>query len=139
MNIYINTNSIEIAVQQFKGILLDAKSKGVTNLVYTAPKSYKPNRSSQQNAYLWGVVYKSILDHFVLTGNYGYTAQDMHDFLKGRYLAHKGKVIDDGENVMVVGVKTSRLNKEEFSRVYVNNIKAWALDKLGIQIPDSDA
>ena len=138
MNVYINTNSVDQAVNQFKGMLLDAKSKGVTNLVYTAPKSYKPNRSSQQNAYLWGVVYKSILDHFVLTGNYGYTAQDMHDFLKGRYLSHKGKVIDDGENVMVVGVKTSRLNKEEFSE-YVNNIKAWALDKLGIQIPDSDA
>ena len=138
MNIYINTNSIERAVQQFKGMLLDAKSKGVTNLVYTAPKCYKPNRSSQQNAYLWGVVYKSILDHFTLTGNYGYTSEDLHEFLKGRYLAHKGKVLDDGDSVMVVGVKTSRLNKEEFTE-YINNIKAWAMDKLGIEIPNTDA
>ncbi len=137
MNIYINTNDIANAVAQFKGLLLNAKDKGVLNLSYTSPKPYKPNRSNQQNKYLWGVVYKSILDHFVLTGNYGYTSEDMHDFLKGRYLAHKGKVIDDGESVMVVGVKTSRLNKEEFSE-YVNNIKAWALDKLGIEIPESD-
>ena len=137
MNIYINTNSIERAVQQFKGMLLDAKSKGVTNLVYTAPKCYKPNRSSQQNAYLWGVVYKSILDHFIATGIYEYTSEDLHEFLKGRFLTHKGKVLDDGENIMVVGVRSNNLDKEEFSN-YIQLIKAWAMDKLGIQIPDSN-
>ena len=137
MNIYTNTNDIQKAVEQFRQLLLQAKDKGVTNVVYSAPKQFKPNRSQQQNAYLWGVVYKSILDHFIATGIYEYTSEDLHEFLKGRFLTHKGKVLDDGENIMVVGVRSNNLDKEEFSN-YIQLIKAWAMDKLGIQIPDSN-
>ena len=137
MNIYTNTNDINKAVEQFRQLLLQAKDKGVTNVVYSAPKQVKPNRSQQQNAYLWGVVYKSILDHFIATGIYEYSSEDLHEFLKARFLTHKGKVLDDGENIMVVGVRSNNLDKEEFTN-YIQLIKAWAMDKLGIQIPDSN-
>ncbi len=43
---------------------------------------HKPKRSTQQNRYLWGVVYPSILESGKLEG---WTAEEVHDYCLGEH------------------------------------------------------
>jgi hypothetical protein len=94
---------------------------------------HKPRRTDSQNAYLWGAVYRSILEQ---GGEQlrGWTADDLHEFLLGE---HFGWEITEG-----FGRKRARpirrssgMNKQEFSD-HVEWIKASMADR-GIFVPEA--
>lgn len=88
-----------------------------TGDVYEMSISHKKaNRSTEQNSYLWGVIYKAISD---LTG---YEIDEIHDLMRNMFLRQDKKLLDKE----VVSLKsTSNLSSAEFKE-YVDLIKAWA-------------
>jgi len=95
---------------------------------------HNPTRTGQANRYYWGVVIAILADHT------GYTPDEIHDVLKRRFLPktlalsnRNGELI--GEDV--IGGSTAALDIAEFGD-YVTRIKAWALDDLGVFIPNPD-
>ena len=93
---------------------------------------HKPSRSQQQNKYLWGVIYRTILDAGQLQG---WDADDLHEYLLGEWSGWE--VIEGfGRKRMKPIRRSSALNKEEFS-AYVDFIQR-KMAELGIFIPDAD-
>ena len=84
-------------------------------------------RSNEQNSYYWAVVI-SILSEFT-----GYTPDEMHGYLKNRFLQPREVVI--GEDARRVDPTTTKLSTDEFS-AYVESIRQWAAMELGVSIPD---
>lgn len=90
-------------------------------------------RSSEQNRYLWGVVYPFLLDGLREIG-YPYTSiREVHDFCKRTFADrhvnyHSGEIIDIPES-------TKEMDRKTFA-TYLQVIREWALEYLGIDIPD---
>lgn len=91
---------------------------------------YRKRRSQDQNAYLWGVVYKTLSD---ATGN---DADDLHIYFLGEHFGW--------ETIDVMGSKrrvpirrSSKLTTVEFAE-YVAFIQRRAAETVGIFIPDPD-
>ena len=92
----------------------------------------KNTRTSQQNRYLFGVVYKEIQIQMNNLGN-DFTVEDVHDFCKDNF--NKIDVIGQGGEIIgKIGVSTANMNKDEFS-IYLDKIIFFAADTLGIEIP----
>jgi hypothetical protein len=87
-------------------------------------------RTLNQNAYLWGCVYKLICDY---TGD---EPEDFHEWAKGKFLG-KRTVSIRGEEQEVTR-STTELSKEEFFDVYVDPIRRWAAEYLEVVVPDPD-
>lgn len=92
------------------------------------------NRSSQANAYYFGVVLNYLND---------YTEQgidDLHEYCKRRFNA-KTTVLCDKNGVIigeeVLGQSTTKLNAVTFYE-YVERVRQWMRDDLGIVTPDPD-
>lgn len=81
-------------------------------------------RTDPQNKYLWGVVYRLIAQHT------GHTDDEIHGLMGVKF---RKKQLDIGWTI----ISTTKLNKQEFSE-YIENIKQWAAEELGLYIPDSD-
>jgi hypothetical protein len=88
--------------------------------------AHRPKRTTNQNRYLWGVVYTLISDHT------GYTPEDIHGFCAEKFLP--GRVVIGGEERTVPG-KTSNLDTLQFQD-YVGKIQRWAAEFLSVVIPD---
>jgi hypothetical protein len=113
--------------------LIDAVAKMDGKRLILTLKEQKRKRSLNQNAYLWGVVYARIVEVFREYGN-NVDAEDVHAYLKD----HVGKlkqffVTPDGEVLTGPG-STAKLTTQEFE-VYVENVRGWAIDTLGVAIP----
>lgn len=100
-------------------------------------------RSGAQNAYLWAVVNRKVCYALMPNGkslnDLGWTVDDVHDYLKSRFLPKHLTVIDGNgvvEDERVIGGSTAKLSKEAFSE-YVKAIQEWAAG-LGIVIEDPD-
>lgn len=94
---------------------------------------HKPSRSMQQNRYLWGVIYRTILDSGQLQG---WDAEDVHEYLLGEWSGWE--VLQGfGKKRMKPIQRSSTLNKQQFSE-YVDFIQR-KMATLGIFIPDADA
>jgi hypothetical protein len=92
----------------------------------------KPSRSQQQNKYLWGVIYKTILDAGQLQG---WDADDLHEYLLGEWSGWE--VIEGfGRKRMKPIQRSSTLTKEQFS-AYVDFIQR-KMAELGIYVPDAN-
>ena len=99
-------------------------------------------RSVQQNKYLWGVVYKTIVDndpgYFVndavdalrKTARLS-TAEVVHEFCKARFLPSA----DLPGLQITVAPSTAKLPRKEFQE-YVEAIRRWAADELQVFVPD---
>jgi len=99
-------------------------------------------RSAQQNKYLWGVVYKTIVDndpgYFVndavdalrKTARLS-TAEVVHEFCKARFLPSA----DLPGLQITVAPSTAKLPRKEFQD-YVEAIRRWAADELQVFVPD---
>jgi hypothetical protein len=90
-------------------------------------------RSDGANRYLWGVVYRTICDE---TGN---DPETVHLSLKRE--AVKQGILDPqyvliGDQ-LIEADPTTRTDFDQFSR-YVTWVKGWALDHLGIVIPEGE-
>lgn len=99
-------------------------------------------RSAQQNKYLWGVVYKTIVDN-----DPGYFVNDavdslrktarlsaaevVHEFCKARFLP----AADLPSLQITVAPSTAKLPRKEFQD-YVESIRRWAADELQVFVPD---
>lgn len=73
-----------------------------------AVKEYRPRRSNQQNAYLWGYVYETICKHFE-----GWRPDDVHEYMLGERFGWED--VDTMDGPMRVPIRrSSRLSKMEF-------------------------
>lgn len=102
-------------------------------------KPYKLNRSNPQNSYLWGVVYKTIVEQ---DASFFFSEQTeaniarykikhtevVHEFFKAKYLP----IID--VNGAKVTPSTTKLSTADFTD-YVESIMRFASMELGIYIP----
>ena len=77
----------------------------------------RDKRSTRQNRYMWGVVYKLLSDHL------GYTPEEIHDICKVKFNLKKFD-LPDGEHIEIGG-STADMQIDEFSR-YVEDVRRWA-------------
>jgi len=92
-------------------------------------------RSSQANRYWWGVCVAHVAE------TTGYTPEEVHEIAKQMFLPkHLAVTGKNGELLgdYVIGGTTSTLNGVEFGE-FVAKFKQWALDKLGVLIPEPDS
>lgn len=89
-------------------------------------KEYKKDRSIFQNRYYWSVVLKILADY---SGN---TGEEMHEVMKQKFLGQKG--IKFESEVYFASLTTTTLNTKEFEE-YLEKIRRWALEELGVMIP----
>ena len=87
------------------------------------------SRSSQQNRYLWGVVYKIIGDEL------GMTPEEVHETYKVKFLSYKKELKDKWYSFTR---STTDLNTVEFGE-YIDKIVRHASSELGLIIPDPDS
>lgn len=93
---------------------------------------HRATRSNQQNRYLWGVVYPTVLKAGKLEG---WEAQDLHEFLLGEHFGWE-TVEGFGKKRLRPLRRSSRLSKMEFVD-YVDFIQR-KMAGLGIYIPNPD-
>jgi len=97
-------------------------------------EAFKPKRSDQQNAFLWGVVYPSILEGGGESLR-GWTATDLHEYFLIE--AFGSEVIEGfGRKRHKPLRRSSKLTKQEFSD-YLAIIEAKCAE-MGIHIPEPD-
>ena len=95
-------------------------------------EAFKPKRSDQQNAFLWGVVYPSILEGGGEALR-GWTTADLHEYFLIE--AWGSEVIEGfGRKRHKPLRRSSKLTKQEFSD-YLSIIEAKCAE-LGIHIPE---
>lgn len=97
-----------------------------------------PTRSQRANAYYWSVVLGAIAEHT------GYTADDVHDAMCQQFLSNDLKRVEfynaHSQDVLRVAVDTRRSSKRTTVEFYefVERVRAWAGEFLGLTIPDPD-
>ena len=82
---------------------------------------YKRNRSAEQNAYMWGVVYKLISDET------GYTPDEVHQLMAERFLGYE-------KNGHTFVRSTTSLNTAEMEE-YLSAVRMFASFDLHCYIP----
>lgn len=83
----------------------------------------RSRRSTDQNAYWWGVVIPHIAEYT------GYTHDEAHEALKVKFLGQE----DVSRGLVRVG-STAKLNTQEFAAL-VDRVLLWAAEELGVVIP----
>lgn len=92
----------------------------------------RATRSPQQNRYYWGVVLRVLADYT------GYTAEELHDICRIKFLPKRVALADGNGEVKddyVLGGSTRKLDTETFT-VYLEAIRHWAATELDCDIPD---
>lgn len=101
--------------------------------IFTVTPNRK-TRSNQQNAYLWGVVYPAVLLGLKDAGWEITHEEQVHEYCKQAFAAREVINKDTGE-VLSLPSSTARMQTAEFN-VYVDKIKAFALEYLNVTIPE---
>lgn len=124
--IFPKGTSREVIIKAVMASLKEGESHQVT------VEPFKRPRSHQQNAYLWGVVYPTILE----AGGEalrGWTADDLHEYFLGEI--HGWEVIKGfGRKRMKPVKRSSRMTKTEFMD-YLEQISQRCAN-MGIVIPE---
>jgi len=92
------------------------------------------NRSQQQNKFYWAVVVELLSEHT------GYTPDEVHEFLKMKFIPKRLSVADDNGEIkgeFVLGGSTRKMSMAEFGK-YIETIREWSAIELGVVIPDPD-
>jgi hypothetical protein len=108
--------------------LLSALTKDTPLKVTIA--EYKRTRSNDQNAYLWGVVYPSILSHLP-----GWDADDLHEYFLGEHFGWQ-TLEGLGRKKLKPIKRSSKLSTTEFAE-HVEFIQRAMAEK-GIYVPDAN-
>lgn len=87
-------------------------------------------RSLPANRYYWGVVVETVAAYI------GETREDTHALLKARHLPARSLETIEGIVIDDVPPTTRNLTIEEFS-AYVERVKVWAAQFLGLHIPEA--
>ena len=82
-------------------------------------------RSLSQNKYYWGVIIE------ILSANFGYEREEMHEALKFKFLKKHGDT-----DLVTVG-STAKLSTAEFTE-YIDEIIRWASTEYQVVIPSAD-
>ena len=90
-------------------------------------------RSLDQNAYYWAVIVPNICDALNDAGEV-VTRQEVHEFLKFRFLRVQKIDYDSGEVIYEYGRSTTSLKTYEFC-LYIDNCIRFGAEYLGITIP----
>lgn len=105
-----------------------AKHRG--RAVWVTVKRQQQSRSPEANRYYWGVV----VDHIA---NYiGESAEETHELLKAKFLAPREVELLDGQKIQMPP-STRRLTVEQFA-AYIDQVRTWAAQFLGLSIPDAN-
>ena len=104
-----------------------ARNKGRD--VWVTVKRQQHTRSMSANAFYWGVVVESIAAHI------GESSEETHELLKDKFLPRRQVELLD-EQRLEMPPSTRLLTVEEFS-AYIEAVKAWAAQWLGLSIPDA--
>jgi hypothetical protein len=89
-------------------------------------------RSLSQNAWYWGCIVGLLSEHT------GFSPDEMHELLKGKFLPKKLAIPDGHGEVVaefIIGGTTTTLNKIDFGE-YCEQIRRWASADLAVVIPD---
>lgn len=86
-------------------------------------------RTMPQNRYYWACVVEMV------AGYIGESRDDTHELLKQRFLPPRRIELLDGQ-FLEVPPTTRTLNVEQFTQ-YIEQIKVWAAQFLGLSIPDA--
>lgn len=128
---YSKTDPPSASSRQLLNETLDSLPLG--DYVITITPNRK-TRSNQQNAYLWGIVYPSVLFGLQDAGWEIIDEEQVHEYCKQAFAAREVIKKDTGE-VLSLPSSTARMQTAEFN-VYVDKIKAFALEYLNITIPE---
>lgn len=104
-----------------------ARNKGRD--VWVTVRRQQHTRSMQANAYYWGVVVDSIAAHI------GESAEETHELLKQKFLPKRSIEILDGRQ-LEMPPSTRLLSVEDFA-AYIERVRVWAAQWLGLSIPDA--
>lgn len=91
-------------------------------------------RSSAQNRYYWGVIISIIHAELQNLGN-EVSVEETHQWLKHRFLPQRVLSNTDGEAIGDYPPSTTLLTKSDFGE-YIDDIRAFASDSMGLYIPD---
>lgn len=86
-------------------------------------------RSMEANRYYWGVVVSEIAAYI------GEGRDETHDLLKAKFLPGRSVELLDGRSLEMP--PTTRLLTVEQFAAYIESIRVWAAQFLGLSIPDS--
>lgn len=111
-------------------------TRQMTGTIEITVKPLKSNRSLSQNAYYWGVILPCMADGFYDATGERYSAEEIHDFMKGKFLPARS--IADPETGLISEVKgsTAGLYKDEFGE-YLDQLIKWSAEFLHIVIPEA--
>lgn len=93
----------------------------------------RKTRTNPQNAYLWGIVYAGVLFGLRDAGWEITDTEQVHEWCKQKFAAREVINRDTGE-VLSLPRSTVAMNTAEF-QTYVDQIRAFALEYLNVQIP----
>jgi len=96
---------------------------------------HKKRRSTQQNAYLWGVCYRTILDAMGQGELAGWTSDDLHEFFLGEHFGWE-TMEGFGRKKLKPLRRSSKLSTMEFAG-YVDFIQRYMAER-GVYIPDAN-
>lgn len=91
-------------------------------------------RSIEANRYYFGVCLKLIAEYT------GHTIDELHDWAKARFIPKHLSILDKNGEIkddLVIGGTTTRLNRVQFYE-YVESIRKFAAEELGLDIPEPD-
>jgi hypothetical protein len=103
------------------------------DVVVTIEKRHA-TRSLQANRYYFGVALKLLSEHT------GYTVDELHEWAKAKFIPKHLALLDKNGEVrddLVIGGTTTRLNRVEFYE-YIEALRKFAAEELGVVIPDPD-
>jgi len=125
-----------VLIRNRKNLTKAIKSFEGKDIIITIEKKTN-KRTLPQNAYYWGCVIPIIKNGIRAAWGSGLTDNEAHEFLKGRFnVSEYSDNKLDGE-VIHLPKSTTKLTTSDFMD-YLADIKAFALDYLGVDIPDPE-
>lgn len=99
---------------------------------------YRPNRSNEQNAFMWTALLGPMADQVILSGH-RYTDEVWNEQAKKLFLPEinaKGmsKWLHLPDGTRELAMSTTDLNDEEMT-LYLHQLEAYAVSELGVRIP----
>ena len=126
-------SEVYVKKESDKRLVLDALR--AAKMPYRVTIKQGGTRSLEQNAYLWGVCYETILVQGGLREQ-GWTREDLHEYFLGEF--HGWQELEGFGRKRVKPIeRSSGKSKMEFVD-YVNFIHQRAAEQLGIAIPDPE-
>lgn len=128
---YIKAGKLKVAKSElpaFLSLISKQKDKRVEIIVKFGSK-----RSNQQNAYYWGVIVELIRLGINEIQGENFTKEDIHEFLKNKFLQGEEIVNKEGEVIMIR--KSTIDNTKTAQEEYHENCRRLAFEFLNIEIP----